>query len=380
MQDAYITGAGRFLPGPALSNKEIEDYIGCIHGQPSAFRAATLRKNGIKSRHYAIDKNGNYLYTNALMAAEAVKAATADAKRDLASIQLLATSTTQGDLLVPGFASAVHGELGIPPLELASFQSVCASSMMAFKNAYLNIKAGENEVAAVCGSEFSSRWFRPGFYESCVSENEARKPPIDLDFLRWTLSDGAGAVIVEPKPKSRGVSLQCDWVELKSFADRFDPCMYAGTNSNSSNTGKPWSHYQTPQHAYQDGAMALRQDFELLYQMFPVWLGYYLSLMEKHQFSPGNINYFLPHYSARSLGEEMKKLMISAGAMIPEERWFNNLTTVGNTGSASIFLMLEELLRSAELKPGQTILCFVPESGRCIASFMHLTVVSQEGN
>ncbi|MDM3871702.1 beta-ketoacyl-ACP synthase III [Porticoccus sp. W117] len=378
MQDAYITGVGRFLPGPTISNKEVEDYIGCIHGQPSAFRAATLRKNGIKTRHYAVDIEGNHLYTNAQMAAEAIRAAAANAKHDVASLQLLATSTTQGDLLVPGFASAVHGELGIPPLELASFQSVCASSMMAIKNAYLNIRSGDKQTAAACGSEFSSRWFRPGFYESCVAEEEARKPPIDLDFLRWTLSDGAGALFIEPNPKSDGVSLRCDWIDLQSFADRFDPCMYAGSSSNVPGENLPWSHYASPQEAYQAGAMALRQDFELLYKMFPVWLGYYLSLMDKHGFNPESIDYYLPHYSAKSLGEEMKKLMKSAGAMIPEERWFNNLTTVGNTGSASIFLMLEELLREQDLQPGQTILCFVPESGRCIASFMHLTVVTNK--
>src|SRR5260221_431473 len=49
----------------------------------------------------------------------------------------------------------------------------------------------------------------------------------------------------------------------------------------------------------------------------------------------------------------------------------------GPTSAASIFVMLDELFKSGRLKPGQRILCMVPESGRFIISFMHLTVVGE---
>jgi len=39
---------------------------------------------------------------------------------------MLATGTTQGDVLVPGFASMVHGRLGGGPMELLSASGVCA--------------------------------------------------------------------------------------------------------------------------------------------------------------------------------------------------------------------------------------------------------------
>ena len=82
-----------------------------------------------------------------------------------ATSSFLATATTQGDYLVPGHATAVHGELGDRSMEIASFQSVCGSSLMAAKAAWLNVRAGEHKVAAACAGEFSSRWFRPAFYE-----------------------------------------------------------------------------------------------------------------------------------------------------------------------------------------------------------------------
>ena len=61
--------------------------------------------------------------------------------------------------------------------------------------------------------------------------------------------------------------------------------------------------------------------------------------------------------------------------MIPEEKWFTNLYTRGNTGCASIYLMLEEIFNSGKLQPGQKIFCFVPESGRFTTAYMMLTVV-----
>ena len=60
---------------------------------------------------------------------------------------------------------------------------------------------------------------------------------------------------------------------------------------------------------------------------------------------------------------------------IPYEKWFTNLTNFGNTGSASIYIILEELFNSGKLKKGEKILCYVPESGRFSTAFFSLEVV-----
>ena len=49
--------------------------------------------------------------------------------------------------------------------------------------------------------------------------------------------------------------------------------------------------------------------------------------------------------------------------------------TTGNVGAASIYLIMEDLFKSGELKPGRRLLCLIPESGRFSHCFMHLTVV-----
>ena len=52
------------------------------------------------------------------------------------------------------------------------------------------------------------------------------------------------------------------------------------------------------------------------------------------------------------------------GLDIPNEKWFVNLKSVWNVGAGSIFLMLDEVVRSGELKKGNKILIAVPESSR----------------
>jgi 3-oxoacyl-[acyl-carrier-protein] synthase-3 len=60
---------------------------------------------------------------------------------------------------------------------------------------------------------------------------------------------------------------------------------------------------------------------------------------------------------------------------ISYEKWFTNLAYKGNTGSASIYVMMEELFHSDKLKEGQKMLCFIPESGRFSVAYILLTVV-----
>ncbi len=73
----------------------------------------------------------------------------------------------------------------------------------------------------------------------------------------------------------------------------------------------------------------------------------------------------------------MVKLMEEAGIAIAEHKWFSNLATKGNTGSASIFIMLDEFLRTRgeHLKAGDQVFGFVPESGRFSVAYFLLEAV-----
>ena len=375
LRDVYITGVGSFLPGERLGGDRMEDFIGHIGGRPSAVGRRALRWNGIEGRHYALNEAGEPQHSNASMCAAATRAALDDAGVELGEVSFLAAAATQGDYLVPGHASAVQAELGAGPMEVASFQSVCASALMAAKAAWLNVRAGEADTTVACAGEFSSRWFRPHFYEGTALVDAKGRPAMEADFLRFTLSDGAGAVVMEPQPRPDGQSLKVRWIDMVSLAGRFDPCMWAGsTFADRADLKSAWSH-AGPGAAHAAGAMALLQDFELLKIVIRAWIGVWLEKVDQGRIVPNRVDHLLCHYSARSLREEIVGLLQNTAAMIPEEKWFTTLPETGNIGSASIWVMLEAFMRSGRPKRGDRVLLIVPESGRAMIGFMMLEVV-----
>lgn len=290
-------------------------------------------------------------------------------------IDFLAVGTTQGDLLVPGFASMVHAETGLPVMEIATHHGICASGMQAIKNAYLQVQSGEKKSAISCASEFSSRVFKHTRFEAQARFMD-HPIPFDTDFLRFMLSDGAGAAVIQHKPSDKGLSLKIEWIDNKSYANLYDVCMYAGSNKdNLKETRTDWLDYSSIHEAADDGAINLKQDIRLVGEMPKVGVKRFFELVGEGKVNPSDIDWMVCHYSSHFFRDEIFRLMQLGGLTIPEHKWFTNLYTKGNTGAASIYIMLEELLNEGHLKPGEKVLCMVPESGRFQTSYMLLTVV-----
>jgi len=369
---AYITAVGKFLPGDPVGNEAMEAYLGPLDRRQRRIKCESLKQNGIRQRHYALNGDGTPRFTNAKMAAEAARDALARSEISPGEVEFLAAAGSQGDLLAPGLASMVHGELALPSAEIASFNSFCASGMMAMKSAWTNILSGDKRSAVVCASEFASRFFRSGYLNGAATS-------LDSEMLRWTLSDGAGAAILERRPNEQGLSLKIDFIDLVSYAGRYDTCMYGGARSIESNgVTLPWSNYPTLEDAVRDGAFHLRQDFKLLDNIVQLGVKRYFELVEEGRFDPESIDWSLYHFSTDLFRGKMLDAAERAGCPIDQDRLFTNLVEKGNTGSASIFIMLEELFNEGRLNPGQQILCIVPESGRFIIATMLLTVVGPE--
>lgn len=374
MTSAYITSLGKFLPGPPVSNEEMEDYLGQIFGKPSRARMRVLKQNRIVSRHYAIDKQQRSLYSNAEMAALAVRDAVERAGAAVETIDFLAAATSQGDFPLPGFASFVHAELGAQVCEIASHHGVCASGVAALKHASLQVESGKKTRAVACASEFASRLLKASRYEA-QSGVAAAGLSFDSEFLRWMLSDGSGAALVEPGPGSGPLAFQIEWIELKSYAGQFAPCMYVGPEKNGAPRLTSWLDYESYQQAADSGAINLRQDIRMLDDVVRCAVNGALGLVEEGRLNPRSIDWMVAHYSSHVFLEQSQELAARGGIEVPRERWFSNLSATGNIGSASIFVLLEELFNGGQLEAGQQIFCVVPESGRFMFGYMLLKVV-----
>ncbi|MGD1895481.1 MAG: hypothetical protein ACFB16_00860 [Phormidesmis sp.] len=73
MTQAYINSIGMFLPGEPVENDEMESILGKAIDRSSKACRNILKSNGIKKRHYAIDKNHQTLFSNSQLAAHAVR-------------------------------------------------------------------------------------------------------------------------------------------------------------------------------------------------------------------------------------------------------------------------------------------------------------------
>jgi len=381
MTDVFITNITQFLPNDPVGNDEMEAVLGQIGDRPSRARRVVLRSNGIKSRHYAIDPaTGKQTHSNAELTAIAIRALATD-EFDLSSIDCLACGTTIADQLMPNHAVMVHGELEVPPCEVVATSGVCVAGITAMKYAWLGIAAGEFRHAVATGSELSSAMSNAGQFEPEVASKIAaleQQPEIafEKDFLRWMLSDGAGAVLLQPQPRSNGISLRVDWIFERSYANEMDACMYAGAEKLPDGRLKGWNQFE-PQAWLDHSILSVKQDVKQLNDH----VTYYtvekplLELIATKGIRADDYDYFLPHYSSKFFRNEVYEKMLAAGFDIPQERWFTNLTTKGNTGAAAIYIIIEELFSSGRLKDGQKLLCYIPESGRFSTAFMQLTVV-----
>ena len=379
MNNAYITTVGKFLPGQPISNDQMEDYLGKIGDRPSKVKNRILKSNGIQQRYYAIDRQQTTTHSNSQMAALAVRNALAQINLEPSAIDVLACATSWPDLLVPGFASMVHGELTeLSPLEIVSTQGVCCAGVAALNYVASQIQLGKKKTAISVASELASRLFKHGNFEAETRIKAGEKLPFDVEFLRWMLSDGAGAFLVRDRPNSTGISLKLEWIELTSYANAYPVCMYAGTENP--NRSKSWLDYTSYAEAAAAGAINLHQNIRLLDEVIKRGIEGWLKLIEAGRVFPSEIDWLLCHYSSHFFKSKIVELLEKADCAIPEEKWFTNLYTKGNTGCASIYLMLEELFNSGKLIPGQKIFCFVPESGRFTTAYILLTVVESETN
>ena len=376
MFEVYITKSGKYLPNNPISNDEMENYLGLINDITSKARRIILRNNKIVSRYYAIDKAGNSTHNNAQLTESAITELF-DESFTANDMELLSCGTSTPDILLPSHAAMVHGLLKNKPVELNSSTGVCCAGMNSLKFGFLSVKSGNTKNAVCTGSEKVSTWMKSEKYkQEVVNLIKLEEQPIvafKKDFLRWMLSDGAGALLLENKPKGE-ISLKIEWMEAYSFAHELETCMYAGGDKLENGDIQPWSDYN-PEQWLNESIFAIKQDVKLLDKNILIKGAESMkSALDKNNVSTNQIDYFLPHVSSYYFVDGLKKSFAENGMNSPNEKWFINLARVGNVGSASIYLALNELMCSGKLIKGDKILLSVPESGRFSYAYAYLTV------
>ena len=375
----YINRFSAFFPNEPVGNDEMEQFIGLVNPKSLLAKRLILGKNGITNRYYALNRKGEVTHTNVQMAANAVQGLM-DERLTLDQIDLLACGTASPEQVMPSHGVMVHGELkGSRQTEVVSFAGSCCAGMHALKYAYLSTLSGETRNAVCVTSERLSAWMTARYFEK-ESEliNQLNKKPIlafEKEFLRWMLSDGSVAFLLQDKPAEDTLSYRIEWIELTSYANELETCMYAGADKDENGKLVGWASFSETEWL-ERSIFSLKQETKLLDEHIIKLGGQFLQeIVAKRNFDPESIDWYLPHLSSMYFEEKIEKEWQFYNYNIPKSKWFINLPTVGNVASVSPYVMLEELNRSGRVKKGDRILIMVPESARFSYAYVLLTVV-----
>jgi 3-oxoacyl-[acyl-carrier-protein] synthase-3 len=208
-----------------------------------------------------------------------------------------------------------------------------------------------------------------------------RRPEIafEQDFLRWMLSDGAGAWALQSKlPSSTAGTprLRVDWIETFSHANAVPACMVAGATVDPGGELRGWMQHE-PARWLADSVFAVKQDVRLLDQHIDRFMLVepLVKLRARRDLSWQSIDWFVPHLSSHFFADRLVTALAEAGFPIPRDRWFTNLEVRGNTGSASAYILIHDLIHDGRLRSGQRVLLYVPESARFGSGFVLLTAM-----
>ncbi|MEO6960557.1 MAG: beta-ketoacyl-ACP synthase III [Puia sp.] len=379
LKEVYITKTATFFPNEAVSNEEMEEFLGLINKNPSKSKRIVLRNNGIKRRFYALTREGKPTHTNAEMTAQAIRTMLDNDPEKIKAIDLLVCGTSSPDQIMPSHAVMVHGELPESrSIEVVSPSGVCCAGMHAFKYAYMAIKTGSAHTAVATGSERMSALIKADIFEEEAQKlKELEENPyigFEKEFLRWMLSDGASSFLLSDKKNETGYSLRVEWIEGVSYANRMESCMYMGSVKMKDGKLKSYLDY-SPEEVRNKSVMSIKQDVKLLSENIVPLGGLMLTdLFRDKGLNPADVDYFLPHMSSEFFRAKIFDQLVKNGTPIPYEKWVTNLSNLGNVGAGSVYFMVDEVFHNKNLKKGQKILLLVPESSRFSYMYALLTV------
>lgn len=356
--NAYITRIGSFLPGEKIDNDCLPQFMGELEGEADV-RKIILRMNGIRSRHYALNRDQEPTHDVYDLAVNAAENCLEPGSQE---IDHLSAGSTNTPMIGPGISSILHSRLSLKGIltkgiEINSNSGICASSAQALVNSSRAIRCGDHNSSLCIGVEQPSAILKSTFI----------KPPSDREthigsltgskwfmsvFLRSMLSDGAGAFLLKDQPREKGISYRINWTHSHSFAHTAPLCM-----------------------SLEGGSLRISQDVSILTEhLGPCVREVVSGAMVANGDSLASYDIILPHLSSFSFKHHLMGVLEEMCEGNPVSHW-TNLETAGNTGAASIFIMLDEFTRTQSPINGDRIMLFIPESGQFNFVLISLTAI-----
>lgn len=298
---AKICATGSCLPRYQMPN---EEWTGYVETSDSWIRERT----GIESRHIAKEESCVSL------AAGAAKRALESANVTADAIDLLLVSTISSEYVMPCAACEVQAAIGADKAVCFDLNAACSGFILAYNTAVSGIEAGLYQTALVIGSECMSHLISWKDRSTCI-----------------LFGDGAGAVLL--KASERRSYLPVAHSDGRQKA--------ALTMKSRHDGGRDFlaAEYDLQMDGQAVFKFAVRKVPEVIREV-----------LEKNQLRMEDIRYFLLHQANRRIIEAVARHL-----GIAVEKFPMNVAHCGNTSSASIPILLDELNHEGKLQKGDRL-------------------------
>ena len=325
-----IAGVGSYLPPRIVSNEEV--------GQLARIRAKRIEELfDVRERHWvrgaesAAPDEGQCCSD---LGAAAARNAIRNAGVAMDAIDTIITVSTTPDVMIPSLDYIVAAKLGLRDTFCADIRGACAGVFRAVSLVEGLIASGRSKCALIVAAETMSPFFRFG-------------PDVPKDHRLNTVlyADGAGAiVVVATDDDSRGIEM----VALSTTGDPSPPGVSVrGVLSATPPTATRFADMDYLGH--HDFRAVLAKGSDLTWRSAT-------RVFEAMGTSVDDYKFLLTHQATGHMHG------IGARYGVPPEKLPTNIDHVGNTVSASILILLDELNQAGRLDVGDRLLLGTAES------------------
>ncbi len=312
-----IIGTGSALPERCVTNDELAKLM-------DTSDEWIRERTGIGSRYLSTGE------TVALLAGKACERALENAGKKAEEVELLMAATCSPEMALPCTACQIQAQIGASNAAAFDLNAACAGFLFALHTAWAYIEAGIYRNALIVGAEVLSKlldWTDRG---TCV-----------------LFGDGAGAVLVERCGEDGAFSEGgfSGKSGVLGFAQHSDGSRGDVLKCSARGLRNP---YFTDAPNAEGGFVRMdgREVFAFAVRRVPAVI---LEALEKSRLKPEDVDLYVLHQANKRIIEGIAKRLGVGLSRFPM-----NLDRVGNTSSAAIPLLLDELNRSGRLRRGMT--------------------------
>ena len=313
-----IIGTGHSLPEYLESNEELCRHMNGVTPE------WIVEKTGIQARYIASEAD-----SASDLASSAARKALDHAGIKPEQLGLIIVCTASGDYMLPHVAANVHRKLGAKKTQTFDLQASCAGFASGIVVAADRMKAdSEIEYALVIGVEMLTRFCNRADVNSAIF-----------------LSDGAGAVVLGRVESGKGILSSDFHTDSSTFESVRLRC-----------GGSSFPMYVCKE---QSNACFLEMDGLATWKQAITYLPIVVrNACKKANIPLHEINFFLFHQANLNL---IRYVVKKLGADL--DRTYTNVERIGNTGSASLAIVLDEALRKGLVKTGDKVVLAVVGAG-----------------